>query len=93
MPAKKRPTRKTQWLDLVLPATSANLGPGVRRGRRCPWIIPEDSARLADDFSIEATGRDPEICGQLENHLIVTTYREVLEAEGKPVLAARAPCG
>ncbi len=85
MPAKKRPTRKTQWLDLVLPATSANLGPGFDAAAVALGLFLKIRARLADDFSIEATGRDPEICGQLENHLIVTTYREVLEAEGKPV--------
>ena len=27
----------------------------------------------------------PEICGRLENHLILTTYREVLQEAGKPV--------
>lgn len=35
-------------------------------------------ARPAADFSIEANGRDQEICGNLENHLILNTYREVL---------------
>ena len=44
-------------------------------------------ARAADEFSIRATGRDREICGKLEDHLILNTYREVLEAnhfEAKP---------
>ncbi len=40
-------------------------------------------ARVAEEFSITATGRDAQICSQLENHLILTTYREVLEAAGK----------
>ncbi len=42
-------------------------------------------ARAAKEFSIQATGRDREICGRIENHLILNTYREVLEAARKPV--------
>jgi homoserine kinase len=41
-------------------------------------------AKRANEFSITARGRDRDICGQIENHLILTTYREVLHAEGKP---------
>jgi len=86
MSAKKRPTRKTQSLDLVLPATSANLGPGFDAAAIAIDLFLKVRARVADEFSIEALGRDAEICGRLENHLIVTTYREVLEAEGKSVV-------
>jgi homoserine kinase len=43
-------------------------------------------ARPADEFSIAATGRDPEICGKLDNHLILATYREVLRAEGRKII-------
>jgi homoserine kinase len=42
--------------------------------------------RPADDFSINATGRDEEICGALENHLILTTYTEILQANGAEVI-------
>ena len=42
-------------------------------------------ARPAASFSIVASGRDREICQNLENHLILATYREVLEAEKKDV--------
>jgi homoserine kinase len=42
-------------------------------------------ARPAPDFSIRATGRDPEICQALENHLILTTYREILQARGAEI--------
>jgi hypothetical protein len=42
----------------------------------------EIDARVAEKFSIAATGRDREICGKLtdriEDHLILNTYREVL---------------
>ena len=40
-------------------------------------------ARPAQEFSIAATGRDREICGKLEAHLVLDTYREVLEAAGR----------
>ena len=42
-------------------------------------------ARAAKEFSISAAGRDREICGKLEDHLILNTYREVLEAAGREV--------
>jgi homoserine kinase len=86
MPAKKQPARKTRTLDLVLPATSANLGPGFDAAAIALGLFLKIHASTANEFSIQATGRDAEICGRLENHLIVTTYREVLEAEGKPVV-------
>jgi len=43
-------------------------------------------ARSAEEFSIHATGRDREICGKLEDHLILKTYSEVLTAAGRPVV-------
>jgi len=42
-------------------------------------------ARRAKDFSVTARGRDRAICENLEDHLILKTYREVLEANGQPV--------
>jgi len=42
-------------------------------------------ARPAPTFSIKATGRDEEICGNMENHLIIATYREILQAQGAEV--------
>jgi homoserine kinase len=75
-----------QALDLVLPATSANLGPGFDAAAVAVGLFLKIRARVAGEFSIDATGRDAEICGRLENHLILTTYREILEAQGKPVV-------
>ena len=43
-------------------------------------------ARAATAFSITVTGRDQEICRNLENHLILTTYREILQAQGQKVV-------
>jgi homoserine kinase len=71
----------------VLPATSANLGPAFDAAALAFDLFLKVRARTATEFSITAAGRDPEICGRVENHLILTTYREVLQAEGKPVPA------
>ena len=72
-------------LELVLPATSANLGPAFDAAALAFDLFLKLRAAPADDFSITARGRDPEICGRVENHLILTTYREVLQDAGKPV--------
>jgi homoserine kinase len=74
-------------MELVLPATSANLGPAFDAAALAFNLVLKVRARTAPEFSITATGRDPEICGRVENHLILTTYREVLQAEGKQVPA------
>ena len=65
-------------LSLTLPATSANLGPAFDAAALALGLFLKIRAQAAGEFSIEARGRDPEICGRLENHLILTTYREVL---------------
>ena len=72
-------------LQLVLPATSANLGPAFDAAALALKLFLKIRARTAPEFSLQARGRDPEICGKLENHLILTTYREILQAERKPV--------
>jgi homoserine kinase len=72
-------------LELVLPATSANLGPAFDAAALAVGLFLKVRARAAREFSVLARGRDAEICGHVENHLILTTYREVLQAEGKPV--------
>ena len=77
---------KNKPLTLSLPATSANLGPAFDAAALAFGLFLKIRARSANEFSIQARGRDTEICGRLENHLILTTYREVLQAEAKPVL-------
>ena len=72
-------------LRLALPATSANLGPAFDAAALAMDFYIKIDARAAKEFSITATGRDREICGKLENHLILNTYREVLSAAGHPV--------
>ncbi|HEY4902166.1 MAG TPA: homoserine kinase [Candidatus Sulfotelmatobacter sp.] len=70
---------------LKLPATSANLGPAFDAAALAMDFYLTLEARPAANFSITATGRDREICQQLENHLILTTYREVLQAAKKEI--------
>jgi homoserine kinase len=72
-------------LELVLPATSANLGPAFDAAALAFALFLKIRATPADEFSITARGRDADICSRVENHLILTTYREVLQDAGKPV--------
>ena len=76
---------KPRSLEIILPATSANLGPAFDAAALAFSMFLKVRARSANEFSVEARGRDAEICSQIENHLILTTYREVLQAERKPV--------
>jgi homoserine kinase len=71
---------------LSLPATSANLGPAFDAAALAMDLYITIEARPAADFSIRATGRDPEICQSLENHLILTTYREILQGQGAEIV-------
>jgi homoserine kinase len=73
-------------LSLALPATSANLGPAFDAAALAMDCHIKIEARVADEFSIKATGRDREICGKIENHLILTTYREIVEAAFRAVV-------
>src|SRR3989442_16021522 len=86
MPAKSnRSSARSASLKLALPATSANLGPAFDAAALAMGFFLKVDARPSTSFSIAATGRDREICGNLEDHLILTTYSEVLESEGKKV--------
>ena len=68
----------------MLPATSANLGPAFDAAALAFGLFLRIHATTAEEFSIAARGRDAEICSRVENHLILTTYREVLQEAGKP---------
>ncbi|MGA8493391.1 MAG: homoserine kinase [Terriglobales bacterium] len=76
---------KPKSLEIVLPATSANLGPAFDAAALALSMFLKIRASAADEFSIVAQGRDREICAQIENNLILTTYREVLQEERKPL--------
>ena len=90
MALRKRNSR-TQRLQLALPATSANLGPAFDAAAVAFDLFLTIDATESPVFQISATGRDTEICGRVDNHLILETYRDVLRSEGKqvPPLALR----
>jgi homoserine kinase len=78
--------RRSSTFSVSLPATSANLGPGFDAAALAFDLHLKVTARPADEFSIVAKGRDSEICSNLENNLILSTYHEVLESENKSVV-------
>jgi homoserine kinase len=77
-------SRKSNF-RVTLPATSANLGPAFDAAALAMDFYIRIEARPADDFSIVAKGRDQGICGKVENHLILNTYREVLSTAGRKI--------
>ena len=76
-------TKSTTTFRITLPATSANLGPAFDAAALAFDIHLKLEARPVRADSIIATGRDSAICGVVENHLILTTYRDVMSANGK----------
>jgi len=53
-------------LHLILPATSANLGPAFDAAALAFEIYLKLHARPAAEYSIQALGRDADICGKVE---------------------------
>jgi homoserine kinase len=83
---KRKTNRRPASVRLALPATSANLGPAFDAAALAIDLYITIDARPARSFSITATGRDQEICQGLENHLILSTYSEILQAHGAAVI-------
>ena len=73
--------------SISLPATSANLGPAFDAAALALDLALRVRATKAKKLSITASGRDLDICGRAEGHLILTTYNEVLKAEHRPASA------
>jgi homoserine kinase len=75
--------------SISLPATSANLGPAFDAAALAMGLDLRVRAKRAKTFSIAVTGRDVEICSQVENNLILDSYKDVLAREKKsaPALA------
>ena len=78
--------RKRGGIRLRLPATSANLGPGFDAVAVALDFALEIEAEAAQEFSIAATGRDAERCGRLQDNLILEIYKDLLEANGRPLV-------
>ena len=83
---RKKKARRPASLHLALPATSANLGPAFDAAALAMDLYITIDARRAPGFSITVTGRDQEICRTMENHLILTTYQEILQAQDAEVI-------
>ncbi|MFZ0321340.1 MAG: homoserine kinase [Candidatus Sulfotelmatobacter sp.] len=84
MPKKKN--KRSAVLHLALPATSANLGPAFDAAALAMDLYIKINARPASEFSIRATGRDSGICQNLENHLTLTTYRQILNTQAAEIV-------
>ncbi len=65
-------------LFLRLPATSANLGPGFDTLALALALYLEIEARPAAAFSIKASGRNVDLCSQVEGNLLLTVYQETV---------------
>lgn len=68
-------------VSMKLPATSANLGPGFDALALAMNFYLHVEGRIAKGFSICATGRNARNIEEVEDSLIVSTYREVLRAQ------------
>jgi len=71
---------------LRLPATSANLGAGFDAAAVALSFFLEIEADRAQEFSIAATGLNPERCAQTEDNLILEIYKRLLTENGRPVV-------
>jgi len=74
------------FFRMFLPATSANLGPAFDAAALAFDFGLRVEAKAADEFSIEAQGRNADQCGKMPGNLIVDTYTRLLEREGKQVI-------
>jgi homoserine kinase len=73
-------------IELRLPASSANLGPGFDSVAIALNLHLRVRAEVANSFAVEARGRDAALCGNIEHNLILDTYREVMASSGTDFL-------
>jgi len=73
-------------LRLRLPATSANLGPGIGAVAVALDFYLEIEAEAAQEFSINVTGRNEDRCAQLKDNLILEAYKELLRSHKRPLV-------
>jgi homoserine kinase len=84
------PSQPAGAIRLVLPATSANLGPGfdsVGLALGLTLTIDAEVSQSPDApmFAIQATGRNADRCSRTSNNMIFETCRDVLERAGHPI--------
>jgi homoserine kinase len=80
------PMPRERAFRLRLPATSANLGPGFDSVAVALDFFLEIEAHAAQEFAIQARGRDAARCARLEDNLILETYKQLLTAHSRPVV-------
>ncbi len=73
-------------LRLRLPATSANLGPGFDAVALALTLALEIDATRAPEFTINATGRNTDVCSSLRRNLMLDVYQKTLVANGAEVV-------
>ena len=76
-------------LNLSLPATSANLGPGFDTLGLAMALYLTIDAEAAPEFSIQATGRNADLCARLDRNLVFSTYRNILQQSNQPIQPIR----
>jgi homoserine kinase len=76
-------------IELKLPATSANLGPAFDAAALALDLYLHVRAEVAEQFSIQAQGRDAHVCDHLDNNLIINTYCEVLRSQEREAAPLR----
>jgi len=85
------PSQTAGAIHLVLPATSANLGPGFDSVGLALGLTLTIDAEVAPSpdaptLTIQATGRNADRCSRTSNNMIFETYRDLLELTGHPGL-------
>jgi homoserine kinase len=84
--AQSQISASDERLHLRLPATSANLGPGFDTIALALTLALEIDATRALDFSIQATGRNTDVCSSLRRNLMLDVYQKTLTANGAEVV-------
>ena len=77
---------KTNALQLRLPATSANLGPGFDAVAVALDFFLEIEAAPAQEFQVTASGRNADRCARLEANLIVETNKQILRSHDRAIV-------
>ena len=72
---------------LRLPATSANLGPGFDAVGLALSMYLTVEAHVAPTWQVEATGRNVDLVGELDDNLMVDVFRGVMDQAG-----VESPC-
>jgi homoserine kinase len=70
---------------MFLPATSANLGPAFDAAALAFDFGLRVEATPASEFSIQAKGRNSDLCGRMPGNLLIDTYMRLLEREGRRI--------